>query len=220
MNPKVKPFAGEAFTMRFIPAREDVDTYATLTPYPERRQPAVGGASSGSARARCIVIDSDRDPRAASAGATCCPPAYDPGRRGHGRPTAPSATARRSRPMDSRPTPRDVVASTRLSYHHVADLNVPIACAGVAVYPGDILVGDGDGVTVIPRRLAPRRWPTSARGGTVREVPGLPRARRRGRCTASIRRPTRPEPTTSLADGRRAAGRRPAHPRRSEADDR
>jgi regulator of RNase E activity RraA len=36
----------------------------------------------------------------------------------------------------------------------VADLNVPIGCAGVAVYPGDILIGDRDGVLVIPRHLA------------------------------------------------------------------
>ena len=31
---------------------------------------------------------------------------------------------------------------------------MPISCANVAVYPGDILVGDGDGVTVIPRAMA------------------------------------------------------------------
>jgi regulator of RNase E activity RraA len=31
---------------------------------------------------------------------------------------------------------------------------VPIGCAGVAVYPGDVLVGDRDGVLVIPRHLA------------------------------------------------------------------
>ena len=37
--------------------------------------------------------------------------------------------------------------------HHVADLNVPIGCAGVAVYPGDVLIGDRDGVLVIPRHL-------------------------------------------------------------------
>ena len=53
--------------------------------------------------------------------------------------------------MDFPAYARGVVASTRLSSHHAADLNVPIACADVAVYPGDILVGDGDGVTVIPR---------------------------------------------------------------------
>ena len=33
-------------------------------------------------------------------------------------------------------------------------MNVPIACGGVAVYPEDILVGDADGVVVIPRHLA------------------------------------------------------------------
>ena len=31
---------------------------------------------------------------------------------------------------------------------------MPIGCAGVAVYPGDVLVGDRDGVLVIPRHLA------------------------------------------------------------------
>ena len=34
--------------------------------------------------------------------------------------------------------------------HHPCDLNLPIACGGVAVYPGDIIVGDCDGVVVIP----------------------------------------------------------------------
>jgi regulator of RNase E activity RraA len=34
LNRTCKPFAGRAFTMRFIPAREDVDTYETLTTSP------------------------------------------------------------------------------------------------------------------------------------------------------------------------------------------
>jgi len=33
-------------------------------------------------------------------------------------------------------------------------MNLPIACGGVAVFPGDILVGDGEGVVVIPQHLA------------------------------------------------------------------
>ena len=49
---------------------------------------------------------------------------------------------------------RGIVASTRLSTHHAADLQVPISCANVAVYPGDIIVGDGDGITVVPRHMA------------------------------------------------------------------
>lgn len=38
--------------------------------------------------------------------------------------------------------------------HHVVDVDAPIGCGGVAVYPGDIVVGDADGVTVVPRHLA------------------------------------------------------------------
>ena len=34
------------------------------------------------------------------------------------------------------------------------ELDCPIGCGGVAVYPGDIIVGDGDGVVVIPQKLA------------------------------------------------------------------
>jgi regulator of RNase E activity RraA len=34
------------------------------------------------------------------------------------------------------------------------ELNVPIACGGQVVHPGDILVGDGDGVVVVPRDSA------------------------------------------------------------------
>ncbi len=34
------------------------------------------------------------------------------------------------------------------------EINVPIACGGQVVHPGDILVGDGDGVVVVPRHHA------------------------------------------------------------------
>jgi regulator of RNase E activity RraA len=47
-----------------------------------------------------------------------------------------------------------VTITTRAAAHHVADLQVPIGCAGVAVYPGDVLIGDWDGVLMIPRALA------------------------------------------------------------------
>jgi regulator of RNase E activity RraA len=43
---------------------------------------------------------------------------------------------------------------TNLVKHHAVDLNVPIGCGGVPVYPGDVLLGDAEGVVVIPRHMA------------------------------------------------------------------
>ena len=45
-------------------------------------------------------------------------------------------------------------AHTNKTIHHPSEIQVPIACGGVAVFPGDILVGDGEGVVVIPAHLA------------------------------------------------------------------
>jgi regulator of RNase E activity RraA len=38
--------------------------------------------------------------------------------------------------------------------HRFIELNVPIGCGGVAVYPGDFIVGDPDGVMVVPQEIA------------------------------------------------------------------
>ena len=41
-----------------------------------------------------------------------------------------------------------------IRHHAMPDLNVPIGCGGGPVYPGDILVGDEEGVVVVPREIA------------------------------------------------------------------
>lgn len=45
-------------------------------------------------------------------------------------------------------------APTNLTRHHAVDLNVPIGCGTAPVFPDDIMVGDGDGVIVLPRGIA------------------------------------------------------------------
>ena len=37
---------------------------------------------------------------------------------------------------------------------NAVDIDVPIGCGAVPVYPGDIIVGDGDGVVVVPTSIA------------------------------------------------------------------
>jgi 5-oxopent-3-ene-1,2,5-tricarboxylate decarboxylase / 2-hydroxyhepta-2,4-diene-1,7-dioate isomerase len=49
---------------------------------------------------------------------------------------------------------RGVTPVTFGELHVMADLNVPIACAGVLIMPGDVLVGDPEGVIAIPQAVA------------------------------------------------------------------
>jgi regulator of RNase E activity RraA len=138
---------GIAFTMRFIPSREDKDGPGA---------PARGNLQS-QAMETCppghvLVIDSRGDARAASAGDLyvgrlkargCAGIVTDGGLRdtdGIIKTSLPAYHRRASSP----PSP---IA------HHPCDLNLPIGCGGVAVYPGDIVVGDSDGVVVIPPEL-------------------------------------------------------------------
>lgn len=49
---------------------------------------------------------------------------------------------------------RSVVPTTSLGRTDIEATNKPTVCGGVAVNPGDIIVGDDDGVVVIPRAAA------------------------------------------------------------------
>lgn len=145
----VDGFVAEAFTMRFIPAREDVNT---LDPYRSGNTlqwEAIENVPPG----HVIVVDSRGDASAASGGDMLMTRAMMRGaagfvtdgglRDGHVLARLPFATYAST-----------VTITTRAAWHHVADLQVPIGCAGVAVYPGDVLVGDRDGIVVVPRALA------------------------------------------------------------------
>ena len=149
---RVPRFAGRAFTMRMIPAREDIDTYATLTttPNPDNLQwVGVEQVRPGDV----MVIDSRRDATAASMGCMLVTRMKMRGARAvvtDGSFRDGSELAQLDFPTWS----AGVTATTRLSFHHVADLNVPVSCAGVAVYPGDVIHGDADNITVVPSQLA------------------------------------------------------------------
>jgi len=143
-------FVGEAFTMRFIPAREDVNP---LDPYRSGNTlqwEAIESVPPG----HVIVVDSRGDTRAASGGDMLMTRAMVRGAAGF----VTDGALRDGHVLSELPFPTyasTVTITTRAAFHHVADLQVPIGCAGVAVYPGDVLVGDRDGVIVIPRAIAP-----------------------------------------------------------------
>ncbi|KAF1050190.1 MAG: 4-hydroxy-4-methyl-2-oxoglutarate aldolase/4-carboxy-4-hydroxy-2-oxoadipate aldolase [Xylophilus sp.] len=45
-------------------------------------------------------------------------------------------------------------APTNLTLHQAIAINEPIGCGDAPVFPGDVVVGDNDGVIVIPAHLA------------------------------------------------------------------
>jgi len=147
-----KAFAGRAFTMRMIPAREDIDTYATLTTTPNADNLQWVGVEQ-TLPGDVMVIDSRRDGSAASMGNMLVTRMMKRGARA----VITDGAFRDGRELSMMDFPSwsaGITATTRLSYHHVADLQVPISCAGVAVYPGDVICGDADNVTVVPSHLA------------------------------------------------------------------
>lgn len=139
---------GPVFTLRYIPAREDLNPVEVFHDpgHPQRR------AVEEIPEDHVLVMDCRRDATAASAGSIlvtrlqvrgCAGVVTDGGLRDSDEIAAleiPSFCARPSAP-------------TNLTRHQALDLNVPIGCGGVAVFPGDIAVGDGDGVIIIPAEL-------------------------------------------------------------------
>ena len=145
-------FAGEAFTLRFIPSREDKDW--DLGDLKKRGEDNIQWEAVEAIGAdQVLVIDSRNDPRAASAGNMLMTRMM---RKGVAAAITDGAF-RDGTEISGMAFPaycRGNTATTRPAYHRAVAMQEPIGCAEVAVYPGDIVVGDADGVTVIPRHLA------------------------------------------------------------------
>jgi regulator of RNase E activity RraA len=148
LNPEHARFVGEAVTLRSIPAREDLDVVSAFQDpnHPQRKAFETVGPG------QVLVMDCRGDLRAANGGGILATRAMK-----RGAAAIVSDGAFRDTPEIGRmPFPvfaAGASATISLAVHHAVDLNVPIACAGVPIFPGDILVGDEEGVVVIPRHL-------------------------------------------------------------------
>jgi regulator of RNase E activity RraA len=149
LNPDAPPMVGEAYTLRYIPAREDLDVIEVFKDpsHPQRR--AVEAIPPG----QVLVMDCRGDVSVASAGSILVTRMMIRGAAG----VVSDGGLRDSPEIAQLPFPTYCAgpsAPTNLIKHHAVDLNVPIGCGGVPVFPGDIIVGDGEGVVVIPANIA------------------------------------------------------------------
>ena len=100
-----------------------------------------------------MVVDSRQDPRAASAGSILITRLMVRGGAGivtdGGFRDSPEIAQ-----LDFPAYHQRASAPTNLTLHQAVDINVPIGCGGAPVWPGDVVVGDGEAVVVIPAILA------------------------------------------------------------------
>ena len=146
--PKGGSMVGEAYTLRYMPAREDLNPMTVFRNHSHPQRRAVEECPPGAV----LVMDSRKDPRAASAGGILVTRLMVRGVAGvvtdggfrdsaeiamldiptyHNRPSAP----------------------TNITLHQAIDINVPIGCGDAPVFPGDVVVGDLDGVIIVPAEM-------------------------------------------------------------------
>jgi regulator of RNase E activity RraA/2-keto-4-pentenoate hydratase/2-oxohepta-3-ene-1,7-dioic acid hydratase in catechol pathway len=139
--------AGFARTVRYVPYREDLFK-------------AKGGGFNAQKQAieqvrpgEILVIEARGDPTAGTVGDILALRAAVRGARG----IVTDGAIRDSRALAELNIPIYYSAThpAVLGRRHVPwETNVTVACAGVAIQPGDLIAGDADGVIVIPRDLA------------------------------------------------------------------
>ncbi|HLB99321.1 MAG TPA: ribonuclease activity regulator RraA [Acetobacteraceae bacterium] len=146
--PKGGSMVGEAYTLRYMPAREDLNPMMVFRDHNHPQRKAVEECPPGAV----LVMDSRKNPRAASAGGILVTRLLVRGVAGvvtdggfrdsaeiamldiptyHNRPSAP----------------------TNITLHQAIDINVPIGCGDAPVFPGDVVVGDLDGVIIVPAEM-------------------------------------------------------------------
>lgn len=140
--------AGPAFTLRFIPGREDISTRESYA-----KDNSLRDAIEAMPEGVFAVIDSRGEPGAGTLGDILAGRMKQRG----------VAAAVSDGPMRDVAGVKSValpiwctgaVAPPSIAALWFADWQLPVGCGGVAVFPDDIVVADDDGAVVVPQGLA------------------------------------------------------------------
>jgi 5-oxopent-3-ene-1,2,5-tricarboxylate decarboxylase / 2-hydroxyhepta-2,4-diene-1,7-dioate isomerase len=138
---------GFAHTLRYVPLREDLQGELGGAQNAQRR------AIEGLAADEVLVIEARGEPDAGTIGDIYVSRAIALGAAG----IITDGALRDTPAIKALSIPVYHRASHAATYgrlHMPLDHQVPIACAGVTVMPGDVVVGDGEGAVVVPAALA------------------------------------------------------------------
>lgn len=146
---KGRNMVGPAFTLRYMPAREDRNQLSEFRNPMHPQRHAIETCPSG----HVLVMDSRKDARQASAGDILITRLMVRG--GAGIVTDGGfRDAMKIADLDIPVYHHRPSSPTNLTNNEAIDINVPIGCGDAPVFPGDIVVGDADSVIIIPAHLA------------------------------------------------------------------
>ena len=140
---------GEAVTLRYLPYREDLSAGQSVADPEHPQRKTIDNIQSGS----ILVIDARGSLRSGTLGEILMARLKARGAAG----MVTDGAVRDAAGIRSVGLPTfvgGVHASASNTVHYAADAGLPVQCGGITVVPGDILVGDSDGVVVIPRAMA------------------------------------------------------------------
>ena len=151
-----------------------------------------------------MVIDSRKDARAASAGSILVTRLMVRGVAGivtdGGFRDAPEIAALDIPAYHNRPS-----APTNLTLHEAIEINGPIGCGDAPVFPGDVIVGDAEGVVVLPAHLADELANEATEMTAFEDF--VTEKVREGRSILGLYPATDPQTTTDFAAWRKANNR-------------
>jgi regulator of RNase E activity RraA len=140
---------GQAFTLRFVPTRPDLDPTGEFDNTTNKQRIAVESVNPGDV----LVIEARGDTRAGTLGDILATRIWQRGAAG-----IVSDGAFRDTPsfveIEMPTYSKAQNPNLSSSVHHPIEINGPIVCAGVTVLPGDVVVGDAEGVIVVPFDIA------------------------------------------------------------------
>ncbi|MDC1312182.1 ribonuclease activity regulator RraA [Burkholderiales bacterium] len=149
INPSANRIYGPAYTLRYIPMREDLATGPKTgqSSNPQRR--AIEEAPKGSV----LIADTNGLDVSGSFGDILVARLSQRGVSGIVS-DGPMRDISEIKQMNFPVFSKGNAAPPSYTSMMAADTQVPIGCGGVATFPGDIIVGDEDGVVVIPQDIA------------------------------------------------------------------
>jgi len=140
---------GPAFTLRYMPAREDRNGIEVFRDPEHKQRVAIETCPEG----HVLVMDSRKQATAASAGDILVTRLMKRGGAG----IVTDGGFRDARAIGALDMPayhQRPSSPTNLTINEAIAINEPIGCGDAPVFPGDVIVGDADSVIVVPLEIA------------------------------------------------------------------